>query len=311
MAAGSKLSVYAALAGNVAVSVVKFAAYALSGSSAMLTEAIHSLVDTINQGLLLWGLNRAARPADVNHPFGHGMEIYFWTFVVALLIFALGGAAALYEGVDKLRHPAPIQHAGLSLAVIAVSAVFEAASLAVGLSEARRRRPALIRRRIKRPLTVLENIHLSKDPGVFEVLAEDSAAILGLVFAALGVIGSAWIGWEPADGWASIAIGSLLAGVAAALGVETHSLLTGEAASPPVIAEVREILQADSRVQAVCEVLSMHLGPQEILLAATLDFRDDLSGPQLEEAADDLTRRLKAADDRITLLFLRPGRARG
>ena len=142
MADDSKLSIYAALAGNVAVAAVKFGAFALSGSSAMLTEAIHSLVDTANQLLLLYGLNRGAQPPDENHPFGHGMEAYFWTFVVSLLIFALGGAVALYQGVLRLLHPAPIEHAGLTMAVLALSAVFEGASLLVGLRQERRRRPA-------------------------------------------------------------------------------------------------------------------------------------------------------------------------
>jgi cation diffusion facilitator family transporter len=309
MADGSKISIYAALAGNIAVAAVKFGAYALSGSSAMLTEAIHSLVDTANQLLLLFGLRRGSTPPDDDHPFGHGMEVYFWTFVVSLLIFTLGGAVAVYQGVLRVLHPTPIEHAGVTMAVIALSAMFEGASFITGVRQERLRRPALSRRRYPK-LWVMQTIHFSKDPGVFEVLAEDGAAILGLVFAALGVAGSAWFGWAQADGLASIAIGVLLAAVAYALGSETYSLLTGEAALAPVVDGVRAILQADDRVDQVCEVLSMHLGPQEILIAATLDFEDTLSGPQLEEAADQLTDRLKAADPRITRLFLRPGRAK-
>jgi cation diffusion facilitator family transporter len=308
MASGSKLSIYSALAGNVAVTVVKFGAFVLSGSSAMLTEAIHSVVDTANQLLLLYGMHRSVQPPDEDHPFGYGMEIYFWTFVVSLLIFALGGAVAIYQGVLKLMRPTPIDHAGISIAVIALSAVFEIASLAVSMRAAEKTRSAIARRLPK--LSLLRTIHISKDPGVFEVFAEGGASIIGLAFAAVGVAAAAWLGAPLADGLASIAIGLLLAVVAFVLGSETRSLLTGEAAAKPVVDEVRAILEADARVRAVSEVQSMHLGPQEILVAVSLNFQDSLSGPQLEQAADELTDRLKAADARITRLFLRPGGAK-
>jgi cation diffusion facilitator family transporter len=308
MPSPSKTSIYAALAGNVAVGATKFAAFFFSGSSAMLVEAIHSVIDTCNQGLLLFGIYRGSRPPDEHHPFGYGLEAYFWTFVVALLIFAAGGVISIYEGVIKLLHPAPVDHVPLALGVIGVCMVFEIWSLVVSLRQAERGRPAVSRRRVPK-VSFAQSIHFSADPAVFEVLAEDAASILGLVIAFLGVIGSAWLGWRQADGAAAIAIGLLLVGLAGVVVHETHSLLTGEAALPSTIAEVREILEKDSRVHAVCEVLSMQLGPQEVLIAATVDFRDDLSGPQLEEAADQLTDQLKASDPRITRLFLRPGRA--
>ncbi len=308
MASGSKLSIYSALVGNLAVAAIKFGAWALSGSAAMLTEAIHSVVDTINQLLLLFGMHRAAQPPDENHPFGHGMEVYFWTFVVSLLIFALGGAVALYQGMLKLLHPTPVEHAGLSMAVIAASAVFEIVSLAVSRKAAEQTRTAIVRKSHPK-LTLWRAIRISKDPAVFEVFAEGAASIVGLALAAAGIAGSAWLGWPQADGLASVLIGLLLAGVAFLLGSETRSLLTGEAAAKPVVDEVRSILEADKRVQAVCEVQSMHLGPQEILVAVTLDFQDTLSGPELEQAADELSDQLRAADRRITRLFLRPGAA--
>ena len=309
MADGSKISVYSALFGNLAVAALKFAAAGLSGSTAMLTEAIHSLIDTANQLLLLLGMRLARQPPDEQHPFGHGMEVYFWTFVVALLIFALGGAFSIYQGVLQLIHPRPIEHVTLGLGVIGVSTVFDVVSLAVSRRAAETTRTPLSRRAYPR-FRVLRAIHLSKDPGVFEVFAEGIASIAGLSFAAAGIIGSAWLGWPWAYGAASIAIGLVLAGVAFVLGAETRSLLTGEAAAKPIVDEVRRILSADSRVIAVCEVQSMHLGVDQILVAATLDFRDSLSGPQLEEAADDLTDQLRAADPRLTWLFLRPGRVR-
>jgi cation diffusion facilitator family transporter len=307
MASGSKLSIYSALVGNVVVAAIKFGAFALSGSSAMLTEAIHSVVDTANQLLLLFGMYRGAKPPDEGHPFGHGMEVYFWTFVVSLLIFALGAAVAVYQGVLKFMHPTPIDHAGLSVAVIALSAVFEIASLLVSMREADKTRSAIARRLPK--LSLVRTIHISKDPGVFEVYAEGGASIVGLALAAAGVVATAWLHTPWADGAASIAIGLVLAVVAFVLGSETRSLLTGEAAAKPVVDEVRSILKADARVREVSQVQSMHLGPEEILVAVTLDFHDSLSGPQLEQAADELTVRLKAADARITRLFLRPSAA--
>jgi len=306
MATGSKRSIYSALVGNVAVALLKFAAWALSGSAAMLTEAIHSVVDTANQLLLLFGMHRGAKPPDEDHPFGYGMELYFWTFVVSLLIFALGGAVAIYQGVLKLLHPAPIDHGGFNMGVIAISAVFEVVSLRISMKASEKARSA-ISRRARAKLSIMQAIHISKDPGVFEVYAEGAASVIGLAIAAAGIAGAAWLGWAWADGAASIAIGLLLAVVAFVLGAETRSLLTGESAAKPVVDEVRSILKADKRVKAVCEVRSMHLGPEQILVAATLDFEDSLSGPDLERAADELTGRLKAADKRITRLYLRPG----
>jgi cation diffusion facilitator family transporter len=299
------MSIYSALAGNVGVAAVKFGAFAIGGSSAMLTEAIHSVVDTVNQLLLLYGIRRGERPPDEDHPFGHGMEVYFWTFVVSLLIFAMGGAVAIYQGVLKLVRPTPIDHAPFAMAVIALSAVFEIASLKVSMRAAEKTRSAIARRSFPR-LSIVRAIHISKDPGVFEVVAEGAAAIIGLALAAAGVAAAAWLGAPWADGAASIAIGLLLTAVAFVLGAETRSLLTGEAAAKPVVDEVRAILKADGRVRSVSSVQSMHLGPQEILVAVTLKFQDSLTGPQVEQAADELTDRLKAADARITRLFLRP-----
>lgn len=308
MADSSKTAIVAALIGNIAVAAVKFFAFAFSGSSAMMTEGVHSLVDTLNQLVLLFGRGRAGKPPDENHPFGHGLEVYFYTFIVALLIFMLGGAVGIYEGVRKFTHPEPITHAWLNVGVIAVSFVLEGLSLSFGLRAARRSNSPVVRR-ILPTLSFVELIHYSKDPGIYEVLAEDSAAILGLIFALAGVVASAWFGVVWADGAASVAIGLLLMAVAGFLVLETKSLLTGEAAAAPVITEVRRVLDADHRIRAVCEIQSMHLGPQDILVAATLDFHDDLTAPQLERAADEMTERMKAAEPRITRVFLRPGRA--
>lgn len=293
--------VYAALAGNLAIAATKFVAFALTGSSAMLTEAIHSSVDTGNQGLLLLGLARAKKPPSDTHPFGYGMEVYFWAFVVALLIFALGGAFSIYEGVLKIRQPEPIARAWINFLVIGLAALFEGASFLVAWRQFKV---------VRKDTPFLRAIRRSKDPSIFAVLLEDGAALAGLAIAALGVAGSAVFGVAWADGAASVAIGVLLIAVAIFLASETRSLLTGESASPAIVEAVREMLAADARIDTVAEVLSMHLGPQEILLGVTLDFHDDLTASDIEDAADDFAVRIREIDARITRVFVRSGRAR-
>ena len=258
MASPSKTSIFAALAGNVGVGAVKLFAFFLSGSSSMMVESIHSAVDSLNQGLLLFGMQRSARPPDESHPFGYGLEAYFWTFVVGLLIFAAGGVASIYEGIQKIQQPDPVTHVPLSLAVLAVCMVFEVASLSVSISAMNKNRPALFRRRYSR-MAIAQAIHFSPDPGIFEVLAEDVASIIGLVFAFFGVVGSAWFGWTYADGSAAIAIGVLLVLLAGIVVAETHSLLTGEGASRPIVEGLREIIQADPRVASVCAATKINV----------------------------------------------------
>ncbi|KRA65618.1 cation transporter [Caulobacter sp. Root656] len=293
--------VYAALAGNLAIAATKFVAFALTGSSAMLTEAIHSSVDTGNQGLLLLGLARARKPPSETHPFGYGMEVYFWAFVVALLIFALGGAFSIYEGVLKIARPEPIERAWINFLVVGLAVLFEGGSFLVAWKEFKA---------VRKGTPFFRAIRRSKDPSIFAVLLEDGAALAGLAIAALGVAGSAMFGIAWADGAASVAIGLLLVGVAIFLANETRSLLTGESASPRIVEAVRGMLAADPRIDTVAEVLSMHLGPSEILLGVTLDFHDALTAGEIEDAADDFATRIRAIDPRITRVFVRSGRAR-
>ncbi len=297
MADGSTISVVGALAGNLAVAVVKFLAFLVSGSSAMLTEAIHSLVDTGNQGLLLLGMRRGAKAPDESHPFGYGMEAYFWSFIVALMIFALGGAVSIWEGIDKIRAPEPMQRPWINLVVIGLAIFFEGASFSVALKEFRS---------FWRGTPLFRSIRGSKDPNLFAVLLEDSAALTGLVVALAGVGASAFLGQTWADGAASILIGLLLVAVAAFLANETRSLLAGEAATPRTVAQVRALIEADPRVTAIPEVLSMHLGPREILFALTLHLSDRLTRRQMEAALAELTAKVEGVDARITRVFLRP-----
>jgi cation diffusion facilitator family transporter len=299
MAGDSRLAIYAAAGGNMAIAVSKFVAFLFTGSSAMLTEAVHSLVDTGNQGLLLLGLRRASRPPDPGHPFGHGMELYFWSFVVALLIFALGGAFSIYEGVLRVREAEPMESAWINFLVLGLAILFEGASFTVALREHRRRHGGRGR--------FLSSIRSSKDPSLFAVLLEDAGALVGLVVALAGVTASTVFGFHQADGIASIGIGVLLTLIAVFMANETRSLLTGEAASAEIVGEVRRILETDPRVVQVIEVLSLHLGPQEILVGVTIDFDDDLPGGGVEDAATDLSARIQAAQPAITRLFLRPG----
>jgi len=294
----SKFAIYAAAVGNLAIAASKFVAFFFTGSTALLTEGIHSLVDTGNQGLLMLGLTRAAKPPDPGHPFGHGMELYFWSFVVALMIFALGGAFSIYEGLQKAMHPEPMSRPWINFLVLGVAILFEGASFAIAMREHRRRNPTG---------RLLATVRRSKDPSLFAVLLEDAAALMGLLFALAGVTAASVLHVPQADGLASIAIGLLLMAVAAFMANETRSLLTGEAAAAEVVADVRHILERDDRVKKVIEVLSLHLGPREILVGVTIDFRDDLPGGALENAADELSDRIQQAQPCITRLFLRPG----
>ena len=297
---GSRMVIYAALAGNLAIAATKLAASLYTGSSAMLTEAVHSLVDTGNQGLLLYGLRRAARPPNERHPFGHGLELYFWSFVVALLIFALGGAVSIYEGVHKMRHPEPMTSAWVNFAVLGASMVFEGLSFAVAYREFRTRYAHL---------SLWTGIERSKDPSAFAVLLEDGAALAGLGVALVGVAVSVWFDMPAADGAASIVIGGLLVLTALVLARETRSLLTGESTSPRVLAAARAVLDADPRVTRVEALSSLHLGPSQVLLAITLDLQRNLTVDQVRATAEDLRERIAASQPIIAHVFFRLGPA--
>ena len=291
--AESKVVVYAALAGNAAIAVIKFIAAGLTGSSAMLSEAIHSVVDTADQVLLLIGGARSKAPPNPTHPFGYGLEAYFWGFVVALMVFLLGGAVSAYEGWRKLQHPEPSTQFGVNYAVLGLAALFEAASFAVGYREYR---AVAGRRRV----SLVGFIRRSKDPNLFVTLLEDGAALAGLALAALGVTGQ-MLGLAWADGAASLAIGVLLMAVAALLASETRSLIAGEAADPSVVDAVRQAL--GEHEAEVVEVATLQLGPERILVAVTLDVRRQGA---VEQVAAELTRRVQAADPRVFRVYFRP-----
>lgn len=291
----SKKVVFAALAGNTLIAITKFVAAAFTGSSAMLSEAIHSLVDTGNQGLLLYGMNRAARPADNAHPFGYGREIYFWSFVVAILIFAVGAGVSMYEGVQKLLHPHPMTSPIINYIVLGIAMLFEGAAWWVAFNEFNKSRG-------RRGL--IEELRASKDPTVFTVLFEDTAAMLGLFVAAVGIFAADQLGLAWADGVASIVIGIILAGAAATLAYETKGLLIGEAAADDLVTRIQDMVDSMPTVQNLNELRSMHMGPDDVLLTLSLDFQDKLSAGQVERSIFQLEMVVKSEFPQVKRLFI-------
>jgi cation diffusion facilitator family transporter len=288
-----------ALACNLGIAVAKFAAAAWTGSSAMLSEAIHSLVDTSNQGLLLLGIKRSQRPADAFHPFGYSKELYFWSFVVAILLFSLGAGVAIYEGVEKLLDPRPVTDPLVNYVVLAVAFLLEGVSAARAIGEFNRRRGSM---------PILAALRASKDPALFTVLLEDVAALAGLAVATIGIGVSHLTGEPTADGLASVLIGLLLGAVAAFMSVEIRSLIIGEAASPIVREGIRAAIEAElaprGPIRAVNEIRTMHLGPADILVAASVDFEDGESAAAVEAATARVEQRIKAGHPAVRRFFM-------
>jgi len=293
--AESNRAVYAAIAGNLAIAITKFTAAAFTGSSAMLSEGIHSLVDTGNGGLLLLGIKKSQKPPDARHPFGHGKELYFWTLIVAVLIFGVGGGVSAYEGILHLIHPSELRNAVWSYAVLGISLVLEGASFLVAWQQFRKSQ--------KTP-GVWRAIHTSKDPTTFTVLFEDSAAILGLIAALIGFSLSDWTGNPAYDGAASIVIGVILAAVALLLIYESKGLLVGEGIEASESEHLRVLAQSDSGVESVSRLATMHFGPHTVLLAMELKFRPGLSLQQIEATVEGLQSKIRAARPEIKHIFI-------
>jgi cation diffusion facilitator family transporter len=261
----------------------------------MLSEAIHSLVDTGNQLLMLYGLRRSTRPATPEHPFGFGLELYFWTFVVAILIFGLGAGVSILEGVDKIRNPHPVETPWVNYAVLGASAVFEGATWLIALRAFRQQ---------SKNVDVLEAVQLSKDPTIFTVLIEDSAALAGLSIAAVGLAGAQALGLPWLDGVASVLIGLLLAGTATFLARECKGLLMGEAADPATRAGLRRIAASNPGVVAVNEVLTMHFGPVDVLAVLSLDFENTLTADDVEIAVSGIEQQIKREYSIVRRIFV-------
>jgi cation diffusion facilitator family transporter len=286
--------VYGAMAANAAIAVTKFAVALTSGSSAMVSEAIHSVVDTANQVLLLVGIRQSQQPPDRRHPFGHGKERYFWSLIAAIVIFGIGGGVSIYEGVDHLRHPSPLQDPRWAYAVLGAAALFEGASWALAF----RQHLPLVRDGGLSALTT------SKDPVILTVLFEDSAALCGLAIAGGGIFLSHRLDAAWPDGVASILIGCLLALVALFLARESRALLVGEAADPVIVDHIRELAQAHPDIRQAGTPLTMHLGPEEVLVNLSLRFRNGLSSEELARSVAGLEDAIRRLHPEVTRIFV-------
>jgi cation diffusion facilitator family transporter len=296
-ASGGKKAIIAALGANLGIALTKFGAFALTGSSSMLAESVHSAADSGNQLLLLWGTREAKRRPDAAHPFGYGRERYFWAFIVALVLFSLGGLFALFEAWEKFRHPEGIHDwAWVPLAVLGVAIVLEGLSLRTAAREAR---PA------KGSHSWIGFVRAAKAPELPVVLLEDTAALTGLVLAAAGVSATLLTGDGRWDAAGSAAIGLLLIAVAAVLATEMKSLLLGEAADPAVISAIREALPGPG-VRSVIHLRVMHLGPEEVLVAAKVEPERDLDVRGLAQAIDAAEARARAAAPLAQTIYLEP-----
>ena len=293
--AESTKAIYAAIAGNLAIAATKFTAAAFTGSSAMLSEGIHSLVDTGNGGLLLLGVKKSQKPADADHPLGYGKELYFWTLIVAVLIFGVGGGVSAYEGILHLLHPSELKNVGWSYAVLGSSLVFEGISLNVAWKQFQA---------TKERVGIWESIRESKDPTTFTVLFEDAAAMLGLLAAAVGVFLSHQSGNPSFDGIASIIIGLILAVVALLLIYESKGLLVGEGMDAGELEKLRLLAKSMQGIETVDRVVTMHFGPETVLLAIAVKLRPDLSLEQAESVVEDLQRKIRQRRTEIKHIFI-------
>ncbi|MDT7855940.1 cation diffusion facilitator family transporter [Rubrivirga sp. S365] len=288
------IAVYGAFVANLAIAIVKFVAAAVTGSSAMLSEGIHSLVDTGNQVLLLVGVKRGQRPADAGHPFGHSSELYVWALLVAVALFGIGGGLAFYEGVSHLQHPNEMTDPTWNYAVLGFAFLFDGGSWLLALRELRRDHPGV---------GVWEAFRKSSDPAVYTVLAEDTADLVGILLAAGGIALGHATGNPTWDGLASIAIGLLLAGISLSLVATGRSLLTGRAAAPEVVASVRQIAQADPAVAHADVPLTMQMGPDDVLVNVEVEFRDGLSAPEVAEASVRIEAAVREAHPAVSRVF--------
>jgi len=292
----SPIAVYGAMAANFVIAVAKFVAAGVTGSSALLAEGFHSVVDTGNQALLLLGLRRSGREPDEMHPFGYGQELYFWSLVVAMLLFGIGGGLSIYEGIVHVLHPVEVQDPFWSYLVLAVAAVSEGASFAIAVREMlREREPGE---------SFWHALRGSKDPSVFVVIGEDSAALAGLAVAFLGVWLGHLLGIPELDGVASVLIGLILCVVAVFLAVESRHLLLGESADPSLIRAIHAVTTADPDVQRARPPLTMHLGRDQILVNLDVEFRRSLGAEELTRVVRRLERRIRERDRRVRHIFI-------
>lgn len=297
----ANIVLYGALAANVGIAVAKFVAAAISGSSAMLTEGVHSLVDSGNQMLLLYGQSRAKRPPDRVHSFGYGRELYFWAFNVAILIFALGAGVSIYEGIVHIKEPEPLRDPLLNYIVLGVAVLLEGGSWTLAVKEFNSARGKT---------GWWKALRRSKDPASFVVLFEDSAALAGLLIAGVGVWASQYFNDPRIDGMASVVIGVILAGVAVLLAREAKGLLIGESADPALIETVNEVLDSRAEITSVNHIRTIHTAPDAVFVAISADFEDDLAMGRAETVIEEIEASLKAAIPQLSSIYIRPEKRR-
>ncbi len=296
-APSSRQVIYAALLGNLLVAATKAAAAIFTGSSAMTSEAIHSFVDSGNEVLLLYGQHRAARPPDLEHPLGHGRELYFWSFIVALLIFAIGSGVSIIQGIAHIRQPAPIDNPWVNYLVLLLALVFEGVSWVISMKQFRAMRGQR---------GIYETVQGSKDPPAFIVLFEDSAALAGILIAAAGTFAATHWHIAVLDGVASVLIGLVLGSIAIVLARESKSLLIGESASSELTQSIISIAAQNPAVRRVNGLLTAQLAPDQILVALSLEFSDHLRVPELEERVIEIEHSIRAGHAEVTALFVKP-----
>lgn len=295
MASESRFAIFAAIAGNIAIAVTKFAAAAITGSSAMLSEGIHSLVDTGNGALLLLGVRLSRKKPDAAHPFGHGKELYFWSLIVAILIFALGGGMSVYEGVTHIMQPHELKDPLWNYIVLGLAIIFESISFGFAFRA--------FRKEMGGP-GVWRSIHASKDPTTFTILFEDTAALLGLLVAFFGIFLGHLLRNPYLDGLASIVIGMILGVVAAFLAYESKGLLIGEGVDQATLESIRAIAAADPSVVEVRKALTMHFGPQDALLALDIRFKSELKSEEIGAAINRLEAKIHEQHSEINHIFI-------
>jgi cation diffusion facilitator family transporter len=293
--AESKIAIYGAIAANAAIAVTKFVVAGITGSSAMLSEGIHSAVDAGNGGLLLVGLHMAKKPATPEHPFGRGKELYFWSLIVAVLIFGLGGGMSIYEGVVHMREPEPLTDPFWIYVVLASAAVFEGASFQIALRQFRQMSAG-------RPFW--STLHNSKDPSLYTVLAEDGAALAGLAVAAAGVWASHSLNMPVLDGAASVVIGFILTGVAVLLIRKSRGLLVGEGVQPETAAAIRAIAQQQPQVKKAGLPLTMYIGADDVLLALDVVFADSVGADDAAAAVEQIERTIRERFPKVTRIYI-------
>ncbi|MGN6571173.1 MAG: cation diffusion facilitator family transporter [Pseudolabrys sp.] len=296
-APASRLVVHAALAGNLLVALTKFVAAWWTGSSAMLSEAIHSTVDTADQIVLLYGLSRAERPPDALHPLGYGRELYFWSFIVALLMFTLGAGVTAYEGIAHILEPHGIENALVAYLVLAAAFVFEGTSWYFAFREFKR---------AKGDSGYFEAMRRSKDPPTFIVLFEDSAALVGLLIAFVGTFLAQRLDMPVLDGVASLGIALVLSATALVLAIESKGLLIGEPASPDLRRAIMRTASGVDGIESAQIVFTVHMAPDQVVVALSLEFRDSMTAPDIEAAIDMLEGAIQARHPEVIAVFVKP-----